>query len=202
MRKYSFVKAQFPFCLTYNPDTAKNPCVMTNSEFMLLIGNRTSNLYVTLERLLQNNNPRGLFNEYEDSVFEIAQLQQLESSPGFLSFYSTEIKRQADSLKNTDVYPVASKIAEFSSPALLKQWVDKLFVKNLFSYLNDEKSYIVEMMAGKSRKKTKADYLNKIKERMLVARHLVQESVRGDPLENKIREFEIFLNETIAQSTA
>lgn len=174
---------------------------MTNSEFMLFIGNRTSNLYVTLERLLQNKNPRGLFNDYEDSISEIAQLQELESSPGFLSFYAMEIKRQADALKNTEVYPVASKIAEFSSPTLLKQGVNKLFVKNLSSYLNDEKSYIVELIAGRSRKKTKSEYLIKIKERMVLAGYLVQESVPGDTVDHQISEFEIFLNEYITQLT-
>jgi hypothetical protein len=174
---------------------------MTNSELTLFIGNRLSNLYVTLERLLQNNNPRGLFNDYEDSISEITQLQELESSPGFLTFYVTEIKRQADALKNTEVYPVASQIAEFSSPSLLKQWISKLFIKNLSSYLNDEKSYIIELIAGRSRKKTKSEYLAKVKDRMVPACSLVQAYAPGDTVDHEIKEFEIFLNEQIALLT-
>jgi hypothetical protein len=158
---------------------------MTNSELTLFIGNRLSNLYVTLERLLQNNNPRGLFNDYEDSISEITQLQELESSPGFLTFYVTEIKRQADALKNTEVYPVASQIAEFSSPSLL----------------NDEKSYIIELIAGRSRKKTKSEYLAKVKDRMVPACSLVQAYAPGDTVDHEIKEFEIFLNEQIALLT-
>ncbi len=168
----------------------------------LLIGNRLSNLYVTFERLLQNNNPRGLFNEYEDSISEISQLQGLESSPGFLSFYATEIKRQADALKNTEVYSIAYKIAECSSPSSLNEWVNKLLVKNLSTYLNDERLYIIELMAGRSRSKTKCEYLAKAKERMALAFSIVQEYASGDAIDHQIRQFQNFLNEQIAQITA
>lgn len=127
----------------------------------VFIGNRPSNLYVTLERLILNDFPRGLFNEYESSMLKISQLQDLETRPNFLIQYKLEIEQQAKIFKGTDLENVSSKIATCKIPTLLKQYCDRLFADNFISFLQEEKQFIEELMASRSRKKTKTEYLKR-----------------------------------------
>lgn len=135
---------------------------MTDINLKIFISNRTSNLYVTLERLIRNDFPRGLFNEYESSMLEISQLQDLETGPNFLIQYESEIEQQAKIFKGTDLENVSSKIAACKTPTLLKQYCDNLFAHNFIGFLQEEKQFIEELVASRSRKKTKTEYLTKV----------------------------------------
>lgn len=165
---------------------------MTDIDLKIFIGNRTSNLYVTLERLIRNDFPRGLFNEYESSMLEISQLQDLETSSNFLIQYESEIEQQAKIFKGTDLENVSSKIAACKTPTLLKQYCDKLFANNFVSFLQDEKQFIEDLMASRSRKKTKTEYLTKVLERLSFATQLLRETSSFDEtMQREISETEI-----------
>lgn len=139
---------------------------MTDLDFKIFIGNRLSNLYVTLERLIQNQFPRGLFNEYENSILEISQLQELETHPNFLKLYENEVIKQAEIFKGKELENVSSKIAMHKTPTLLKKYCDELLANNFINFLNNEQVYIEELLAGRSRQKIKIDYLKKVIERL------------------------------------
>jgi hypothetical protein len=164
---------------------------MTDLDLKIFIGNRTSNLYVTLERLIKNDFPRGLFNEYESSMLEISELQNLETSSNFFKVYESEIEQQARIFKGTDLENVSLKIAVCKTPTLLKQYCDTLFAENFVSFLYDEKQFLEEFMATRSRRKTKTDYLTKVLQRLSFARQLLTEnSFLDESLQKEISESE------------
>jgi hypothetical protein len=158
---------------------------MNNLEMKILIGNKAGNLYLTIERLVRNGFPRGLFNEYDSTILEISELKDMELQPSFNKIYEDEITAQAKALAGTELKDVSSKIEKYKTPSLLKQWVDTLFINNLSSFLEDELIYLKELLIGRSRKRTKIDYLNTLAKRITFAEELLQVSKKSDESLNK-----------------
>lgn len=134
---------------------------MTDTDIRLLIGNRMSNLYITIERLMRNDFPRGIFNEYREAISDISELEEYALNSQFLSVYKEDLKRQVTVFKDTEMADVVQAISQHDTPTNLKAWCQKLLISNLPGFIKEERVYINELLGGRSRKKTKVDYLQK-----------------------------------------
>lgn len=156
---------------------------MTDTDIRLFIGNRMSNLYITIDRLMRNDFPRGVFNEYREAVMDITELEGHASDTQFLSIYVEDLKRQVNIFRDTELATVVKAIAQQGTPTLLCAWCQSLLINNLPSFIREERTYIGELLSGRSRKKTKFDYLEKTSQNLSLAMEvLVNNSLSSEDM--------------------